>query len=430
MAVNGWRHDYRTGYDIAAHLSYAKTLAGGRLPSQQDSMEFFTPPLSYVPAAALLAAGASESFAAKSWQLAQTVYAVMALVVVSTAVPRDRRAAAAVVGGLWVVAFPVWWRSFAIIRPEALLTLLIAVAFVQTGRLFAGRRSIWRFAVCGLTWGAACLTRQWAIPAVLGVVVCTPLARVPNRQWWSGVALCASVCAIVAGPFYLSLRVRTGSARAFNQHPVEQADFDWRWRPMDAAHHPTASSLTARPLDILTADALGDYWMYYAVTGVKRGGTYLSGSRLEAALVSPPKGFRSNAQTVLPDLARSVRSGTVLIVIGMLGILVSLADTWVSLARSRRVDMVRLTGCAIVFSLMAGYAWFIGHYTDAMSDSDTVKATYLVQAFPILGLFVGTLLDWRHGWRESAWVFTLGLIATAAWFTSTVWLTRTLERWS
>ena len=52
LALNAHQVNPRVGYDAPGHLDYAKVLAAeGRLPDEQESHEFFSPPLPYlVPA--------------------------------------------------------------------------------------------------------------------------------------------------------------------------------------------------------------------------------------------------------------------------------------------------------------------------------------------------------------------------------------------
>ncbi|MGN6627198.1 MAG: glycosyltransferase family 39 protein, partial [Tepidisphaeraceae bacterium] len=218
LAFNAVGHDPRVGYDAAAHRAYAGVLAHGRLPSPAESSEFFSAPLSYVPAAALLALRLQEPIVAKLWQLLQVGYAVVLLIYL-------RRIARALTLTAWgqlatlltLLGAAVWWRSFALLRPEALLATVVVVAAYHTIRLFQGERALGHFVTAGVLWGLACLSRQWGILAVLGVVAAAGIAPKADRRWWRGVAVSAACCAAVAGPFYAYLHLRFGSVKAFNQ---------------------------------------------------------------------------------------------------------------------------------------------------------------------------------------------------------------------
>lgn len=423
MTLNAGRHDYRIGYDIAAHIAYAKTLSAGHLPSPAESHEFFTPPLAYVPAAMLFRVGFTEEAVGPIWQALQACYAAILLWYVLVSIfPGQLRAAGVFV--LFTLSGAVWWRSFAMIRPEALLALLVGVGFIQTVRLFEGRREWWRFAACGLVWGAACLTRQWAILALFGVVAAALLAPRPDRRWWRGVLLSAAACAAVAAPFYLSLYVRFGSVTAFNQAPKRVTKLDWTWNPIKASGMPFMPALSGRPVDILFADTFGDYWFYYLVNGTTRSGNYLYGSRLVTALNRPPKGFVSNASAVSPTVKRSVGAGTVLVCIALVAFADALRRIGERWARRSSADPVLLLSCAIILSTLLGYAWFVRTYTGADSGTDTVKATYVLQIWPLLALLVGSSACHACRHKTRAWAVIYTLLTAAAAFTSGTWFSR------
>lgn len=424
-AWNAWRHDYRLGYDIAAHIHYAKVMATGRLPTHEQSTEFFTPPLSYVPAAVCYRLGLADETVAKIWQMIQPLCGVVVMIVIARSL-KPLPAIATFAAFLILIGNTTWWRSLAMIRPEALLAVTIALSLYQTIQLFSGRRERWRFVVCGVLWGLACLTRQWAIPALLGVVAVSPLAPKPDRRWWIGIITAAACCAVVAGPFYLYLKLTFGSATAFNVPPAGATALTWRWQPGEAIETPVAPSLDGRPLDILHADMFGDYWMYYLVGGKTRSNNPLAGSRLLAAIGQPPKGFTSNYDTVLPDLKRSAFYGTATLMIVAAAFVGSIVAVIAMLARRKRVPPTLLVSTVAVVSTLAGYVWFVAKYSDAARTTDTVKATYLFQTWPWLVLLTIYAFGWLFKDRVVPWMafvlVTLGLaIATSpTWFSRVI----------
>lgn len=393
LALNAVLHDPRVGYDAAAHRAYAGVLAHGRLPSPAESSEFFSAPLSYVPAAALLALRLPEPIVAKLWQLLQVGYAAVLLIYL-------RRIARALKMTAWgelaalltLLGAAVWWRSFALLRPEALLASVVVVAAYHTIRLFQGERAIGHFVTAGVLWGLACLSRQWGILAVLGVVAAAGIAPKPDRRWWRGVAISAACCAVVAGPFYAYLHLRFGSVTAFNQSTAP-ARLNWGWNPIAAARSPFTPGLRGRPLDILYADTYGDYWMYFLARGVGANGRSVSGSHLVDALADGTTLKSSNvhrmARYLRVSLLGSIPAGVVIVWAALAGCVVAVVGG------VRRRDGV--PGAAvlvgILVSTLLGYAWFVMRYTAPAGDTDTVKASYLLQAWPILCLFTGAWVD-------------------------------------
>jgi len=77
VVFNCLQHEYTIGYDADDHLAYARALSEGRLPTPKDSMEFFSPPLPYAPAALLRAAGLADEEALKKGKEIQAIYSIV-----------------------------------------------------------------------------------------------------------------------------------------------------------------------------------------------------------------------------------------------------------------------------------------------------------------------------------------------------------------
>ena len=137
VLVNAWRHDPTVGYDGLQHLSYAHTLATGRLPEPADSNEFFSPPLPYALPAALMAAGLDPWHAAKGAQLLNVLFSIgltWSLVGIAGLVrPDDDALKLATVCAL--ALFPVYFKTFALVRGEPCLAFCVVLALYLTLRL-------------------------------------------------------------------------------------------------------------------------------------------------------------------------------------------------------------------------------------------------------------------------------------------------------
>lgn len=150
LAVNGivlWNavlHHPGVGYDAYAHLDYVATLAAGRLPTADDTRQFFAAPLPYLVPAALHAAGVPLGVAAKAGQLV-AVPVSLALTFLVVELGRRLRPGSAFLGGaslLLLGMLPVYYKSFAMLRGEPYVALftLLAVLLALVASAPAGAR--------------------------------------------------------------------------------------------------------------------------------------------------------------------------------------------------------------------------------------------------------------------------------------------------
>ena len=421
MLLNAGLHDPRVGYDAAAHRDYAIALGHFRLPGIADTTEYFSPPLAYLPPAFLFACKLPVGLVLKAWQVLQVGYAAAIFILLRRVCHSLQLGTAGETACvLTVIAPAVWWRSFAIIRPESLLAVLLLSALFSTASLIQGRRRLRKFLVTGLLWGAVCLTRQWGILALLAVLPACLLARPLDRSWFRGVGLAAVLCACIAGPFYAHSFLKFGSVRAFNRPAATGNPLSWSFHPVKASSLPFTRELLGRPTDIAYADAFGDYWLYFIGRGMLPGHHYLVGTPLVDAA----------AKGVVDSNIQRVRGYLRWVLIGSLpftALVVIATGSAALLFAARRLKPYEVTLPILLLALagsIAGFIWFIVSYATAASDTDVVKASYMIQLLPLFAVLVAWGVERLWVNSRPVGAIVIGVLAATVVLNSGTFLTR------
>jgi len=175
--LNAILHDPRVGYDADGHLGYVSTLAfHNRLPNQEDSCEFFSPPAPYILPAVFLyvisklnvAAIDNKTLLVIASKLAQLLNLVFSLgltlyILKFCQLLRSENARFKTVALFFLALLPVYYKSFSFVRGEPILAFLIVVAVYRFAYLYLNEQySISGFGWLGLILGLAILSRQWA----------------------------------------------------------------------------------------------------------------------------------------------------------------------------------------------------------------------------------------------------------------------------
>ena len=447
--ANAWRHDPRVGYDGNGHRTYTKVLAAGRLPTPQETHEFFSPPLPYVPAAIArryVEADAQPGrwrvdVALKVGQLAQAAMSVvltLALLACVRMIRPRRDAFAAFCALLCLGMMPVYYRTFAMLRGEPFMATFATVGVALSIRAFVTRRpSLRGGALAGLALGGACASRQWAFFLLPGLAILglwrfwmdAPRRRATLR---AGLATVAAA-ALVGGPFYVHLYLRYGSIKAFNRvetadggDALIRADTTDADEPADvvaptpvastslatALHNAVTSPIRDRLADhrVLLAyvDTWGDYWQYFLIYAKDKKGNHFDAAKIDGA---ERDGFKSNIRTMPAYLGRVSAVAIAPTLVLLAGWLASLAAARRALAGGRAIALP-VVG-ALIGSALLGYAWFVLSYPG--DRADTVKATYLLQIFPLLAITASIwLADLRTRRPHAAWAIVVVLLIALA----------------
>ena len=415
---NARRHDPGIGYDSDAHLSYLTTLAQGRLPTSQDTGEFFSPPLPYVPGAIAAALGKGPECSFKIAQYAQFGFSLVLtfflLQICGLIRKDDDRLGLLALLGIGMV--PAYYKTFAMVRGEPLLATLAVVAAWVAIRTFVvarpPRMPVGGAVALGLLLGCAAISRQWGIFLIPPVILLAVWRMRRDGRIWPAfrtLAIAGVVCAASGSWYYLYLHHQYGSMTAFNR-TKELHD-----RPAGFYVGFPVTRVVANPirplepqrwvLPILYCDAWGDYWMHFLIYGQTRRGRYVQGNYITMKperLAPHRRAVRTNMHEITPYLRR-VSAVSLLPTAVMLGGLALGGATVVRVARTRPAtagdddppDVAGVTvgfATMVVVSTLAGYYWFLANYTDL--NGDTIKASYILQTFPFLAL-LGAVAVWR-----------------------------------
>ncbi len=412
---NAMRHDPLSGYDMDrfGHPRYLQVLSEGRLPSRTDTHEFFTPPLSYALPAAALALGTVDLFGAmKTAQLLHVLYSLILTWFLLKLCDALRPACASLkVSALLLLGMlPVYYKSFAFVRPEPLLAMLAVVALYLTATLAVrdDRHLGWAVGL-GVVWGLLILTRQWGfmvIGACLVFLSLVAMRRARQRVRLVAAALIGCVVATALGGwFYLGLHHRYGSVAAFNLTPKSR--LAWSNRPTAFYTElplralftdPVRPSFDARLLPQFYSETWGDYLGYFSVYGQDvRTGRYLRGVDVEYHFAHPPRPewLRTNRQTIAGYLGRVNLLALLPSFIMMIGVIAGVGSAGrliMGNATDVRSLVCALLGWTVIVSA-AGYLWFLLSYQHPTSPESMIKATYVLHAFPVMALLAAETLQ-------------------------------------
>ena len=428
VLYNAIFHNPAVQYDSTGHLMNIRVIAMGRLPTPTESGEYFSAPLAYLlPAGLISAAGLPLLQALKVAQLVDFLLSLILtftlLKIADTLFPG--RIAARLISLGMLALLPVYYRTFAYVRGEPFVACLTLVAVYLSIQIFARRRADWpRVITLGVILGIDILARQWAFfffPALLAfVLLCAWAGETQFKAALVRVVAIILLAALLGGWFYVSLYQNYGTLTAFNRKPGEQnlgnqpVSFYTGLGLNNLFSKPVRPLLNNRLLPILYSDTWGDYWGYFLVYVIdSRSGSQVAGSNFENAISGHPPAWISTNYDSFGTYLGSVNA--IAVVPSLIFLAGLLYGIW-ELLRYLRPEGKRppLDGSALltltaIFAL-AGYFWFLVTYPSASSGSATVKATYIIQVYPVLALLVANLFEKLAFLRaRQKWLWLLGL---------------------
>lgn len=434
VAVNAAIHHPAIGYDGLDHLTYIAALAERRFPLPKETREYFSPPLPYfLPSVfyrSCIAQGIGTDWqvpfikpclflggkVAQAQNLALSLLLTFCLLKICD-ILRPGSSTLKVHTLLLLAVLPVYYRTFALVRGEALVATFTVIVVYQLLAMFARRDySILRVGGLGISCGLLLLSRQWGVFVLLAIVGWTFLLLVRDRRhMWPfarSVALSMIVAALASGWFYIGLRLKYGQATAFNRQPLpnfslanQPRDFYFGTGLPQLWTAPVRPSFPNQLMPILYADTWGDYWGYFLVTGF-----------------NPRKGqdwAASNIERIQPYLGRVDMVAVVPSLLLMLGCLSSVFVIRKILYRRAPLDLRdsarSLLGCIFLVSLL-GYLWFLISFPNP-GKGDTIKATYIIHVLVLAPLLGGDLLQRLSAWARPLYFVLIALVVCALIYT-------------
>ncbi len=181
---------------------------------------------------------------------------------------------------------------------------------------------------------------------------------------------------------------------------------------------PVRSAFPNQLLPVFYSEVWGDYWQYFVVSGFdSRTGEAISGGELERLLAQEPPfpWLVTNRFQINSYLGRVNLVSLFPTALALAAIFFAVMQIIRELRRAE--DTERAKGLLLIMlfvaTSLAGYFWFLIMYPNP-DKGDTIKATYLLQIFPLIGLLVGILLQAIREKRKLIYQMVM-LLLIAVW---------------
>ena len=393
LAWNAWHYDWLRGYDAFANEQYADVVSREyRLPSVGESGVWHTPPLWFALAGALgrLTTVLGLGHAQRPGQLLAAAAGLVTciLVFLLARVLFPERRVLHLVALVLVAASPALVRASAMYHPETLAVALATGGVLVAARALRTRWTLGSAVAAGALLGLACLTRAWAVPVLVAVLVVAGLNAWDTRRW-APFAACGAVSLALLAPWLVNQELAHGSALAFNRSPPSGSMLDRRPasfylgpRSLRALEHPVTPLFRNELVPHLYADWWGDWAL-----------TWDSPPPPAPAALLPSGIVSERARQAFIGVLPSLLALAGLIALGLLS----------GARRSASLALLPLSAVGVV----TAYVVFAVRYPS--TDGDTIKATYLLMALPAAALGAAFVIDALRP-RGRVWA-TAGVVA-------------------
>jgi hypothetical protein len=394
VLANAIRHSPAMNYDAVPHFKYVDAIKDGRLPSAEDSLEFFSPPLPYLlPALAarlnpycpsLDGESCSSPFPRKMGQLQNVALSIATclflLAICEQLCPQDSLLKITSLGLLGML--PVYYKTFAMMRGEpfvimfALWTIYRLLVMLRAERQVRVWDSLW----LGIPLAGLILSRQWGALIWIAVALWAIVVFLQRRHAaWRLIrvgALAFVIGIVFGGWFYLSLTLRFGSPLAFNRevgNETQGQPLTWElgnpflFSTPFILSEPNRISFANQAFPKFYTEIWGDYEGFFFLNYRAPMPDYL------VAYLG-----RVNFVSLLPFAVLAI------------GVLFGIWQSVRWLGGDKEQVGWALCAVCIVVSL-GGYLWFLIRYPSYYAD--TVKATYMLQIFPFAAILTAHILQ-------------------------------------
>jgi hypothetical protein len=409
VAANALLHHPEIGYDANDHLLYMQVLPQ-RLPTDDDTREFFSPPLPYiVPAladeACLLVEHGPEAAAecrylgGKTGQLINVLLALGATFLVLDIAelwrPGDVRFKLLT---LFVLgALPVFYKTFSQFWGQPYVAFFSTLAIWQfLAALRSPNEISWRSgARLGISFGLLALSRQWGFLVIASIGGFAALLWLVSKERRAAVRVfkmvtaAAAVSFLVGSWFYFHLYATEGRFTAFNRNTPgfslanKEASFyratglkEWR-----LFRSPVYGSFNDMFIPIFYSDIWGDYWGFYTLPNLTE--EVLAIWDWDGSDYGGARSYLGRVNAVSLPLALLLGVGS------LFGL-----GRFIQFLRRRSLEAETLFPSFVFFLAavsMLGYLWFIISYPS--SNGDTIKATYMIHIFIMLAFLAAETLE-------------------------------------
>jgi hypothetical protein len=426
VLVNNILHDPVIGYDGTDHLKYIRVLPY-RLPTLEDTREFFSAPLPYyLPSlfdkaclvwigdetspgtnyGCLVPAGKFAQFINFLFSIGVTLFAIR---IAEELRPGNRnlKVSSLVLLGL----LTVYYKTFVQVRGEPYLVFFTLWEIYLVGRLIRVRGQVtWRDGMLpGVILGLALLSRQWGlmlVPALVGLSLLV-WAFDPHNGWrvTKALAVVGVTSFLICGWFYLYLFAQNGTFFPFNRSRLA---FSFSNQPATFYRNtglkdfllfksPTRSTFDNQFFPVLYSDIWGDYWGHFVFIQDRSSlGEQGYGNHDQ---VTPYLG-RVNALSLFPSL---------IFLAGIVSSVFSLRYLFHGSAeeRGRSLFIAFLSVYIFVSSLLYLYFLVIFPVPD---QGDTIKATYILHVLIVLPFLGAEFLERLRVRSSTLYALNMGIL--------------------
>jgi hypothetical protein len=429
VLTNSVLHDPEIGYDAVDHLRYIRVLPQ-RLPTAQDTREFFSPPLPYflpslIDEACVAVTGQpvvldeSDDCLRAAGRSAQLLNVFLSLGVsllflglADLVRPGSRlwKPSCLILLGI----LPVYYKTFAQVRGEPYVVFFTVWSLYLLARMLTERESVGRGAGVwlGVSLGLLGLSRQWGFMLWAALAAWMLLVwvvdRTDRRRVGNAVAVAFTIAAVLCGWFYVRLFAVHGSLTAFNR-PARP--FAFSNQPVSFYRNTGLKGLLlfrspVRPtfdnqfFPTFYSDVWGDYWGYFVLIPDRAS---LKDERYQnnTDRMAPYLG-RVNAVSVFPSL---------LFACALAG-----ESFWLVRPRGAGGEIGRSLWGALLLTFVAAsfllYLYFLIRFTSVGPDS-TNKAAYMLHVLVVLPLLGTEFLERVSERRPQAIVACMSALGLA-----------------
>ena len=393
---NAARYPIMLGYDAQEHITYADQLINhGKIPSQAQGGEYYTPPGYYALAGAATwvgrQVGMAEPHQAAQYMNVLFVLATAALLLVLARLLFPRRPVVWVAALGFFAFLPVVSKTAAMFHPETLNMLLSTAALTTATWMLLRRRFDLRwFLVLGLFLGAGQLVRASSlftfVSIAIGFAAALTSGRFRQRMPLRKIAYAVVAILLITTPWYARQAIKYHTQPFYSQpgfvhqllHPTPAApgarSHFLGVATNDILHDPVRPFYVNQALSETYTEIWGDWTGNFAWSG------YSAGPWLKAL-------------NVLQDQSEIGVLPTLLAIAGWLGLVVLLVRR-----RVERIPFLPLT----LLPLLATLAYLYRGYISLTPDGDLFKASYLLTTAPVWAIAFGLAFSWLTRWRMLA----------------------------
>lgn len=327
---------------------------------------------------------------------------------------------------------PVYYKSFAFVRPEPLLAALgVLAAYVFLDMLHENKAPTKKLVLLGVILGLEVLARQWGFFSLAAIGIFMTIHAKKNNLGLSYLSKSLTVmfgtAFLVGGWFYLHLISEYGSPIAYNLEPIDEisinshpADFFFGLKLNKLFSDPIKPAFQRSFVPIFYTEFWGDYDQFFIVYGVDNkynayiDGNYINTRELQMQHVPvDDRRWQSNRYEIYAYLGRVNMAALLPTAVLLAGFVLGLRRTykWTISKSSTSEDATYAFATLLVTISSIGFLWFLINYS--YGNATTAKATYMLHIFPFLALLsAGGLLELgRYSKRALLFVlFLLGLV--------------------